>query len=150
MLVKLKTGIDQVRFGMTMDEVRELWGHPDSIEYFIPIEKQPEQRSVEWNYANGITLSFDSEDEFLLTCISATSKSVLINGKTIVGNSIPEISESFPTIELEEDFEELGQNFEIPDLNISIWVVGEVADTVNIFPEYDESGNNIIWPHASS
>jgi hypothetical protein len=146
MNVSPKIGIDVIRFGMDMNEVRTLWGQPDSIYYFTPLEDQPEDRSVNWEYSNGTELSFDSDDNFLLGSISTTSVLATINGLSFVGNSIKELKFRYPSLFLDDDFEENGRDYVIPELGISIWAFNGVADRLTIFPEYDESGNNIQWP----
>ena len=59
MEIKPKVGIDHVRLGRNMNEVRALWGQPKSISNFIALEDKPEDRSVTWGYTNGIEFSFD-------------------------------------------------------------------------------------------
>ena len=148
--IRPKIGIDIIRFGMNMNEVRSLWGQPESIKHFTPLEEQPENRSVNWEYSNGTVFSFDSEDDFLLTCISSTSESALISGHSLVGNSIKELKLRYPTLALDDDFEENGQDHVIPELEVSIWSLNGIVDSVTIFPEYDSSGNNILWPSKDS
>jgi len=145
-----KIGVDIIRFGMNMNEVRALWGQPESIEHFTPLEEQPENRSVNWEYSNGTVFSFDSDDNFLLTCISSTSELALIDGHPLVGSSIKELKLRYPTLVLDDDFEENGQDHVIPELEVSIWSFNEIVDSITIFPEYDSSGNNIIWPSKDS
>ena len=141
-----KIGIDVIRFGMNMNEVRSLWGQPESISHFTPLEEQPENRSVNWEYSNGTELSFDSDDDFLLTCISTRSELALICGSSLIGKTIKEIKLCYPSLALDDDFEENGQDHVIPELAVSMWSFDGVIDSLTIFPEYDDSGNNILWP----
>lgn len=46
LIVMPKIGLDVLRFGMTMEQVRGLWGQPNTIDYFIAIESNPENRDV--------------------------------------------------------------------------------------------------------
>ena len=145
-----KIGIDRIRFGMSMNEVRSLWGQPESIENFTPLEERPEDRSVNWEYSNGTVFSFDSDDDFLLTCISSTSELALVSGLPLVGISIKELGLRYPSLVLDDDFEENGQDHVISELELSVWSFDGVVDSLTIFPEYDESGNSIIWPSKDS
>ena len=145
-----KVGIDIIRFGMSMDEVRSLWGQPESIDYFIPIKESPEDRNVEWKYSNGIVLSFGSDDDFLLSCISSTARVAKIKGFSAIGQSIQELKLRYPNLTLDDDFEENGQDYVIPELDISVWAFDDIVDSLTIFPEYDTSGNYVIWPLQNS
>ena len=72
--------IGPIQFGMTMDNVRTIWGQPTNIRYFIPIEENPEERDVIWEYDEGIELSFSSDDSFLLSTIESSSQKDKFNG----------------------------------------------------------------------
>lgn len=150
MEVKPKVGLDCIHLGMTMDQVRALWGQPESINYFIPIEKRPEDRSVNWVYGNGVELSFDCDDNFLLGCITARNKCASLGGIRIIGATSSEMKLRFPSVVLDDDFEENGQDFVLRELELSFWVIDDVVDSIAIFPEYDESGNVPIWPSNGS
>ena len=139
-------GIGDIKFGMTMNDVRSFWGQPENIRYFIPIENNPEERDVIWEYEDSLEFSFSSDDEFLLSTITSSSEKIRLNEVVLVGRDISEVSLDFPTIYLEDDFEETGQSYDIPEFDVTLWVKNGVVDTVLFFPKYDASGNNVIWP----
>ncbi len=133
-----------------MEEVRSLWGQPDSINYFIPIKERPENRSVNWEYYSGVDLSFDCDDEFLLGSITTRAEGASINGVEIIGATLGEMKRNFPDVILDDDFEENGQDFVLPELEISFWIIDDIVDSITIFPAYDESGNTPMWPSNDS
>jgi hypothetical protein len=139
-------GIEEIQFGMTMENVRSIWGQPANIRYFIPIEENPEERDIIWEYDEGIELSFSSDYSFLLSTIESSSQKDKLNGVVMVGRKLSELILVFPKLFLEQDFEENGRNYELPDLDISLWVKGDVVETVFFFPEHEKNGTTIIWP----
>ena len=150
MEIKPKIGIDCIKFGMTMEEVRSLWGQPNSIDYFIPIKERPEDRSVNWEYDFGVELSFDCDDEFLLGSITTRAKKTSLNGIEIIGDTLGAMKRSYPKVVLDDDFEENGQDFVLAELELSFWIIDDIVDSITIFPAYDERGNIPIWPiHGS-
>ena len=48
-IIKRPLGTDSVKIGMTQDEVREIWGDPDRINYVQDAEKWGGER-MEWVY----------------------------------------------------------------------------------------------------
>ncbi|WP_274055171.1 hypothetical protein [Thalassomonas actiniarum] len=129
-----------------MDEVRSLWGQPESIRYFTALKDRPEDRSVIWEYTNGMEIDFSSEDNFLASCITSHSDKAELNNNCIVGKTIAELKAVYPNIVLDDDFEENGQDYVLQEFELSFWVSDGFVVNVTVFPEYDESGNNIIWP----
>jgi len=85
--IKPKIGVAEVYFGQTMAEVRAIWGDPESIDTFFPLEENPEDRNVDWYFSPGIELSFDSEDDFRLTSITCESNICVYNKLPIIGIS---------------------------------------------------------------
>ena len=131
---------------MTMNEVRSIWGDADEISTFIPIEENPEDRTIDWKYINSVELSFDSEDNFLLTSITCESKSTTINNFCVMGLSPKELKLKFPEIELDDEYALAINEYRHPRLELSFWANNEKINAVTIYPEYDELGQNCIWP----
>lgn len=141
-----KIGVGPIRFGMTMDQVRDLWGQPEHIESFIASKHKPEERSIEWMYDKGVQLSFSHDDQFILGCITLTDKSQTLYGLPIIGITEHELTGYFAELELEDDLGDNGRNFILSDRELSIWVVDGIVDNITLFPEYDETGETPIWP----
>ncbi|WLQ16755.1 hypothetical protein O5O45_12585 [Hahella aquimaris] len=146
MEIKPKIGIDNIYLGMTMAEVRSLWGDPEDISTFIPLEEKPEDRIIEWNYSNGIELNFDSDDNFLLASINCESKSATFQGLSVVGITPKELILRLPGTKLDDEFELAIDEYRNEEFSLSFWAQYGKIYAVSINPEYDESGNEVIWP----
>ncbi|WP_296050768.1 hypothetical protein [uncultured Alteromonas sp.] len=141
MKVYPQAGIDRLFFGMTMPEVRHAWGQPEEIYHFHPLCDSLEDRDVVWQYANGTELSFSSSDNFVLGTISVSSVDTELEGKAVIGKSILELKLMFPGLELDDDFDEFGQDYILPELDVSLWVVAGKVDSISMYPDYDEHGS---------
>lgn len=136
MEIKPKIGIDHICLGMSMDEVRNLWGQPESIKRFFPLKDRSEDNSVNWEYSNATDLSFDNDDNFLLGCITTRSENASLEGMTFIGENIDDLKSKYPNIKLDDDFEENGQDYVLSELKLSFWIIDEIVDSITIFPEY--------------
>ena len=141
MKVYPQAGIDRLYFGMTMTQVRDAWGQPEDIYHFHPLCDSLEERDVVWQYAIGTELSFSSCDNFVLGTISVSSTEAELEGKCVIGKSILEIRLMFPELELDDDFDEFGQDYLLADKDVSLWVVAGKVDTISLYPDYDEHGS---------
>ncbi len=125
-------------------------GEADEIGTFIPLEENPQDRSVDWKYSNGIELSFDSDDDFLLGSISCESKVATLNGLTVIGLTPNELKLRFPEIKLDDEFELAIDEYKLSTLELSFWVQDGTVYCLTIYPEYNESGTEIIWPKEAT
>jgi hypothetical protein len=84
----LGTGMGPLRFGTTMDEVRTLVGEPEEIE---ESDDDDEFEHQAWNYHEDdylLSLYFDREDDFRLSCIETDHPGMRLFGEGIFGMSI--------------------------------------------------------------
>ena len=133
-----KTGIDNIRLGMTKGEVQVKLG--------IPAGKDKTADEEIWEFDNGLELSFQAEDNFRLSSITVMADSALLDAKPIIGISESELESIFPEFRLDEDFKRDGKSYYADELQIMAWVFdGEVFNLV-VFPEYDEATEQPIWP----
>lgn len=83
----LGTGMGPLRFGATMDEVRTLVGEPEEIE---ESDDDDEFEHQAWNYHEDdylLSLYFDREDDFRLSCIETDHPGMRLFGEAIHGLS---------------------------------------------------------------
>ena len=81
----LGTGMGPLRFGATMDEVRTLVGEPEEIE---ESDDDAEFEHKEWIYHEDeylVSLYFDREDDFRLSCIETDNPNMRLFGEAIHG-----------------------------------------------------------------
>ncbi|MGI4833716.1 hypothetical protein HHL22_17015 [Hymenobacter sp. RP-2-7] len=87
----LGTGMGPLRFGTSMDEVRTLVGEPEEID---ESEDDDEFEHQAWNYYEDdhlLSLYFDREDDFRLSCIETDNPSLRLFGEPIQGRPLDEI-----------------------------------------------------------
>jgi hypothetical protein len=146
MEISPKIGIDKIKLGMSMDQVRYVLGDPDNIEIFIPIEEQPEDRMVDWFYG-ATEYSFDSDDQFLLGSIQSSCSKLTLKNLPIIGVSTKELKIRFPAAKLDDEFDFDIDEYRHPELQLSFWVKNDSVYLVTIYPEYNKEGTEVIWPH---
>jgi len=146
--IKPKIGVAEVYFGQTMAEVRAIWGDPESIDTFFPLEENPEDRNVDWYFSPGIELSFDSEDNFRLTSITCESNICVYNKLPIIGISVSELKLRFPSVKLNDEFYFAIDEYRHPESEMSLWVQNGVVTAVTIYPKYTKDGKEIVWPKS--
>ncbi|NRA72236.1 MAG: hypothetical protein HRU24_14550 [Gammaproteobacteria bacterium] len=81
-------GIGSVKFGMKEDEVIEILGVPDETEELEHIEGENDWYRELYYSHEGISLSFNSEDDFRLGNISITGKGHTLLGQVVLGTDI--------------------------------------------------------------
>ena len=84
----LGTGMGPLHFGATMDEVRTLVGEPEEIE---ESDDDDEFEHQAWNYHEDdylLSLYFDREDDFRLSCIETDHPGMRLFGEAIQGMSL--------------------------------------------------------------
>ena len=87
----LGTGMGPLRFGTSMDEVRTLVGEPEEID---ESEDDDEFEHQAWNYYEDdhlLSLYFDREDDFRLSCIETDNPGLRLFNEPIHGRPLDEI-----------------------------------------------------------
>ena len=91
--IVLGQGIGDIKFGLTMDEVETIMGKPEEIE---ESEEEEEFEYQVWNYwEEGISLYFDKEDDYRLSCIETANREVLLWGERIFEMSQAQVKQLF-------------------------------------------------------
>ena len=91
--IVLGTGMGPLRFGATMDEVRTLVGEPEEID---ESEDDDEFEHQAWNYYEDdhlLSLYFDREDDFRLSCIETDNPGLRLYGEPIHDRTVEEIQQ---------------------------------------------------------
>lgn len=159
-------GFGSVRFGMTIKEVKDILGKPDSEET-ESLGNDPDDVSTELIYDElGLSLSFDKMEGFKLVDIMTEEDSQFTLGDNIkLGDSLADVRKAaseadygpFEELDVEDDLEDDDLSpeelenakqlaeFELPEVGVNLYFRGGVLDTIQIGPEYDDN-DNIIWP----
>lgn len=89
--IALGTGIGNIRFGYSMDQVKDIMGEPEEIE---ESDEEDEFEHKAWNYwQQGYSFFFDHEDDYRLSCIQTENPDVTLFGKRIFDLSGDEVKE---------------------------------------------------------
>lgn len=90
--IALGTGIGNIRFGYSMDQVKDIMGEPEEVE---ESDEEDEFEHKAWNYwQQGYSFFFDHEDDYRLSCIQTENPEVTLFGKKIfemTGNELKEL-----------------------------------------------------------
>ena len=143
------TSVGAVYLGSTINDVIDILGEPSSVEE-EDFGDGKITKTLEYDSLN-IEMSFDEDDNFLLSRITIRSSDATLWGKKIIGlnekrllTEVEQISGEIPI--LEDDFEVNGKDYTLDKWGLSFWVSDGKVTNVTVFPKFDPSGNNPIWP----
>ena len=148
----LGTGMGPLRFGATMDEVRTLVGEPEEID---ESDDDDDFEHQAWNYHEDdylLSLYFDREDDFRLSCIETDHPGMRLFGEAIHGMSM----EAFQALMQRQDLaspetetmEEGQVRLSYEEEMIDIYFEDERLLFINFGVFIDEDGDNLTvrWP----
>ncbi|HNW99540.1 MAG TPA: hypothetical protein PKK00_14130 [Bacteroidales bacterium] len=144
--IKLKEGLNELKFGLGMDEVRKLLGNPDEIENVKEIEGNTEV----WYYIeDGLTVFFGEEEGWRCICLETDNENAVVLGKKISELKESQIEKLFSSNgynDFEAETETWGEKrIGISDAVIDFYFDGEDIVAVNWGMDYDDEGEP-IWP----
>lgn len=148
------TGLDELKFGLTRDEVKQQFGEPDEIEQYAD-EDTDEVLNEAWHYDDlELSISFDKDENWKMSTISVSDASFKIAGKEVIGLTKEELdafisANDFGNGEMEEwsiDDEETQHVLTIEDKSINFWFNQGKVSEIQWGPLYD-SEDNTIWPN---
>lgn len=93
-------GLGDLRFGMTMDEVKSILGDPDEIEKYSDAEDDDNQTET-WHYdEHELSLSFDEMTGWILVTIAISSVDYTFEGLKLIGSSYETVLQKIKKLEL--------------------------------------------------
>jgi hypothetical protein len=108
--IALGTGIGNIRFGYSMDQVKDVMGEPEEVE---ESDDEDEFEHKAWNYwQQGYSFFFDHEDDYRLSCIQTENPDVTLFGKRIfdlTGDEVKELLEENGITECETEKLDTGE-----------------------------------------
>lgn len=148
--IKIGTGIGDLPFGLTREQVKALLGEPPRIVHGV---EEPD--SEIWFYEDQLlAVGFEPEYGGRLGSIETYDPSATLNGKSLIGRTIMEVALAlkdvfaFPIEAVFGDDEETPEQLRIPDLSISFWNEGIVIESISFGVIESESGE-ALWPEAA-
>jgi len=125
-IVRPLVGLDDVRFGMSRDDVEQLLGEPEERAVEIDATEQTEA----WYYwTRELSLTFDAEADWRLTTIDVGSPAAELRGKRLVGATLDELRAALPEFALEWNGSEF-EPIEVDDLSMFLWIEDGVLDSI--------------------
>ena len=84
--VKTGEGLNDIKFGITREELESLLGKPDEVDGFSYEEDGQENDTEAWHYDEyEISFSFDKDDNWLLGTIASSAEDTIFAGEKIMG-----------------------------------------------------------------
>lgn len=147
-------GIGGLLLGSDRTLIFENLGEPDkrSTRTF----KGDNSRGDSWDYHQiGINLTFSSVDNWLLGTITVESEEAEIEGLRLIGLPENDFLESLKRagieVRLEDYFKDLGaKDYSCDRFGLLFWISDNKVTSITLFPKYDASGNNPLWPEQSN
>ena len=89
--IQLGTGISNIYFGFTMDQVKDIMGEPEEIE---ESDEDDEFEHRAFNYwEKGYSFFFDREDDYRLSCIQTENDDVRLFNTNVIQKSTKELKD---------------------------------------------------------
>ena len=151
-------GMSPLTFGLTKPDVKSLLGEPNEVERFA-FGGEEDENTEAWHYDElEISLSFDEDEDWVLTGITTSNPAVTLDNVELMGlskDALQSALKNFDFGEAEEDtLEEDLQNpamemLTYPSVNLMFWFdEGEVSE-VQWGPIITEDGE-YLWPDTEN
>ena len=126
MNVRPLIGLDEVRFGMTRDDVERLLGEPEER----AVECDGDEQTEAWYYwSRRLSAHFDAEVDWRLTTLDLGSPDAVLRGRRLVGATLDELRAALPEFALEWHGNEF-EPIEIDDLAMNLWIEDGVLESI--------------------
>ncbi len=144
--IKIKEGLNELKFGITMNEVKKILGNPDDIEN---INESEEPTEVWYYWEDGITLFFEENENKRCVCMETDNEETLLFGEKISALKEKDIQDLFKKNNFknfETEVEAWGERrISIDDAVMDIYFDKGELTSVNWGVDYDDDGNP-LWP----
>ena len=153
MEIKPGIGIGQIKFGISEEELVALLGQPYSIKEGEYVENSGDLNR-ELIYQEGLSFTFDSEDDYRLGCISIRNQGHKLFGRDLIGMPI-EAVRSFMSKQLSEipKYEEWSSEespnhvlLDYDSFDIFLWFNDDLLDEIQFSYLFSEDNNTVKWP----
>jgi hypothetical protein len=148
-------GIGTLKFGLTKDEVESLVGPPDDIDFVPDMEGDVNESLESWHYdSHEFSVVFDADFDWRVVSIAVSDPFFTLFGHHIIGMDKEKVKkvlqEANVEISEEEDISDEDnpdmQLIESEDAGLMIWFDEGEAIEIQLLPELDEDGEDIVWP----
>lgn len=143
--INIGHGVGQLEFDSTREQVLKLIGEPEEKEHFA-LSELDNDKTEAWHYdALGLSLSFDEENNWLLSSIAISNDSYTLNGETLIGKNREDAIKlmernGWHNIEEDEEVSREDANaslLHVEEANISLWFENNVLTEVQVSPFFE-------------
>ncbi len=143
-------GFDNLKFGMSEEEVFSVLGRPDEVE----VQEMDDGETVNIYYYDdiGVSMSFDSMADMRLVEISFDDPQYTLEGKFLPGmqkelfvKHVDEIG-IYELEDLSDEGSDVNELYSFEAKNINVWVRKGVVDSIQIGPNWSDDDEEIVWP----
>ncbi|MCM8568570.1 hypothetical protein NE848_04220 [Gramella jeungdoensis] len=151
MEIKPLQGIGMIKFGMTEKELKEVLGDPTNRKSTLFPANNSE--SIDLEYAHlGLQFHLTTENNLRLESIRFNNPDHSLFGEYPIGQEASFLNKecikrNLPDLQLEYEYIQPGKDvYYSEEKGVLIYSEGGVITSIVLFPQYDASGENIIWP----
>jgi len=153
MEIKPGIGVGQIKFGIYEQDLERILGKPELIKEGEYIENS-DDINREWIYSNGISFTFDKEDDYRLGSISITNKGFTLFGRDLISVPLEAVrsfmSKQASEIPKHEDWSsEKSPNHILLDydsIGLFLWFNYDILDEIQFSYRFLPDNNTIDWP----
>ena len=141
-------GVDQINLGRNREKIAIDLGTPDKT-----AQDRHENGEVSeiWIYRlMRLELSFDSEHDYKLSQITSYHPYTLVQGFNPIGLTEKFLQQKFPHLDLDVEISSDEKYFTDRILDLTFCIARGRVASVTVFPEYDATGENILWPATAA
>jgi hypothetical protein len=146
--IKIGVGLDEIKFGMTREEVKLKLGVPGETELYSYSEEEEDLTEV-WHYDElEFSISFDEADHWKLVMIADSNDNHTFKGKYLLGKPFDEVCEILNEIGLGnfevDKLDDEGQVIKLEDQSINIWFDADIASEFQFGPLWNDDDSPIF------
>ena len=152
--ILLGEGLEQIKFGMTMSQVKKILGEPDETEKYQFSEDESDITEA-WHYdAYGFSLSFDQENDWLVGSIAVSQTPCKLHDIDIMDMAKEKLLETLISMEIKdlevEEAVEVDDDFVMeivysPEENICFFLESNKVSEVKWSPRWADT-EILEWP----
>lgn len=145
-------GVGIIRFGMLKEDVKEILGKPDSIDFEEPTEEKLATET--WEYFKlGLSLTFDEEENWKLETITISSDFYTLFDEVLIGKTKARITAFIEEMQLGkiayEDYSSDDYSkhelIDVDEINLFFWFDDEKLTEIQMGVLW-ENEETPIWP----
>jgi len=147
-------GLGDLKFGMTRDQVKKLFGKPDEIEKESLEEDDDEGLLESWHYDElELSMGFDEDVDWRLITLAVSSDKYTFKDKKLVGLSRNKVLEILAELGLKNLYIEDCSDEDNPkselicseEMGINFWMEDGELTEIQWGPEYIDE-DTVVWP----